>query len=102
MNRRAKIVIHLCAALCVGTVISCPQIQAEELTVDAPPNPAGVSGAPFSAVATQQITRDFADGNRMARSVRVTHYYRDSAGRTRIEREFSQQSVVRRRHSRAR
>jgi len=93
MNRRTLLAVRLCVALCAGIVFSCPQAQAQELAVDAPPNPASVAGAPFSAVATQQITREFTDGNRMARTVRVTHYYRDSAGRTRIEREFSQQSA---------
>lgn len=93
MNRRALAAVRLCVALCAGMVFSCPQTRAQELAADAPPNPASVAGAPFSAVATQQITREFTDGNRMARTVRVTHYYRDSAGRTRIEREFSQQSA---------
>jgi hypothetical protein len=93
MNRRTLLAVRLCVAVCAGIVYSCPQTQAQELAVDAPPSPAGVAGAPFSAVATQQITREFTDGNRMARTVRVTHYYRDSAGRARIEREFSQQSA---------
>jgi hypothetical protein len=93
MNRRTLHAVRLCGALCAGILYSCPQTRAQELAVDAPPSPAGVAGAPFSAVATQQITREFADGNRMARTVRVTHYYRDSAGRTRIEREVSRQSA---------
>jgi hypothetical protein len=93
MNRRTLQAVRLCGALCAGIVYSCPQTQAQELAVDAPPNPAGVAGAPFSAVATQQFTRDLADGNRIARTVRVTHFYRDSAGRTRIEREVSRQSA---------
>jgi hypothetical protein len=93
MNRRAPLAVRLCVALSAGMGFSCPQTQAQEIAADAPPNPASVAGAPFSAVATQQITREFTDGNRMARTVRVTHYYRDSAGRTRIEREFSQQSA---------
>jgi hypothetical protein len=92
MNRRTLVAVRLCVALCAGIVFSCPQTQAQELAVDAPPNLASVAGAPFSAVATQQITREFTDGNRMARTVRVTRYYRDS-GRTRIEREFSRQSA---------
>jgi hypothetical protein len=93
MNRRTLLAVRLCVALCAAIVFSCPQAQAQELAIDAPPNPAGVAGAPFSAVATQQITREFTDGNRMVRTVRVTRYYRDSAGRTRVEREFSQQSA---------
>ena len=72
--------------------------QAQELTADAPgstPTDAGtvVTTAPYSAVATKQITREFTDGNRMARTTQVTRYYRDGAGRTRVEREFSQQSA---------
>jgi hypothetical protein len=90
MTRRTLPAVRLCATLCAGMVFSCP--QAQELA-DPPPNPLSVAGAPFSAVATQEITREFTDGNRMTRTVRVTHYYRDSAGRMRIEREFSQQSA---------
>jgi len=93
MNRRTLPAGRLCAALCAGIALSCPPSQAQQLAVDAPPNPASVAGAPFSAVATQQITREFTDGNRMARTVRVIHYYRDSTGRTRIEREASKQSA---------
>lgn len=93
MSRRTLQAAGLCGALCAGILYSCAQIRAQELAVDAPPSPAGVAGAPFSALATQQITREFADGNRVVRTVRVTHYYRDSAGRTRIEREVSRQSA---------
>jgi hypothetical protein len=93
MNRRALLAVRLWVALCAGIVFACPPTQAQELAVDTSANPAGVAGAPFSAVATQQITREFTDGNRMVRTVRVTHYYRDSSGRTRIEREISRQSA---------
>lgn len=93
MNRKTPLTVRLCVAFCAGIVFSGVQTQAQELTGDAPPNPASVAGAPFSAVATHQITREFTDGNRMTRTVRVTHYYRDSAGRTRIEREVSRQSA---------
>jgi hypothetical protein len=93
MKRSTLTAVRLCVALCAGLAFDLPQPQAQELAADAPVTPAGVAGAPFSAVATQQFTREFADGNRMARTVRVTRYYRDSAGRTRIERDFSQQST---------
>ena len=88
MNQR----VRLRTAVCVGMVLWGCQLQAQENGVDAPPNPASIAGAPFSAVGTQQLARSFTDGNRMTRTVRVTHYYRDTAGRTRIEREISQQS----------
>jgi hypothetical protein len=93
MNRTTPLAARFCTVLGAAVVFSGPRIQAQELAVEAPPNPASVAGAPFSAVATQQITREFADGNRMTRTVRVTHYYRDSAGRTRIERELSRQNA---------
>jgi hypothetical protein len=93
MKRNRLTAVRLCVALCAGLAFDLRQAQAQELAVDAPPTPLSVTGAPFSAVATQQITREFTDGNRMARTVRVTRYYRDSGGRTRIERELSQQSA---------
>jgi len=93
MKRNRLTAVRLCVALCAGLAFDLRQPQAQELAVDAPLTPLSVTGAPFSAVATQQITRDFTDGNRMARTVRLTRYYRDSAGRTRIERELSQQSA---------
>lgn len=52
-----------------------------------------ITGAPFSAIATQEQTRDFTDGNHTVRTVRVTHLYRDSAGRTRVERELLRQTA---------
>ena len=93
MKRNRLTAVGLCIALCVGLAFDLHQPQAQELALDAPPGPADVAGAPFSAVATHEITREFTDGNRMARPVRVTRYYRDSAGRTRIEREVSRQSA---------
>jgi hypothetical protein len=47
---------------------------------------AGVVGAPFSAVRSQQSARNFADGNRIDRGANA-RWYRDSQGRTRIERD---------------
>jgi beta-lactamase regulating signal transducer with metallopeptidase domain len=72
--------------------------QAQEVAIDVPastPGDAGtvVTAAPYSGVATQQITREFTDGNRMTRTVRITRYYRDTAGRTRVERNISRQSA---------
>jgi hypothetical protein len=93
MKRTRLTAVPLCVALCAGFGFDPRQAQAQELAVDASLTPLSVTGAPFSAVATQQITREFTDGNRMARTVRVIRYYRDSAGRTRIERELSQQSA---------
>ena len=52
-----------------------------------PTDPTGVVGAPFSGVATQRITRPTLDGNRFV-FTSTARYYRDSQGRTRIEREF--------------
>jgi hypothetical protein len=52
-----------------------------------PTDPAGVVGAPFSGVATQRVTRQTLDGNRFV-FTSTTRYYRDSRGRTRIEREL--------------
>jgi hypothetical protein len=92
MNSTRRSAVQLLPALCASIVFSCPPTRAQELAVDVSVNPASVAGAPFSAVATQQITREFTDGNRMTRTVRVIHYYRDTVGRTRIEREFSQQA----------
>jgi hypothetical protein len=85
-------VVRLRIAACAGLVLWGSQLPAQEGSIDAPPNPASIAGAPFSAVGTQQLARNFTDGNRLTRTVRVTHYYRDTAGRTRIEREVSQQS----------
>lgn len=93
MKRNRLTAVRLCVVLCMGLAFHLRQAQAQELAVDAPMTPPSVIGAPFSAVATQQLTREFTDGNRMARTVRVTRYYRDSAGRTRIEREISRQST---------
>ena len=60
------------------------------LASSAQPEPLGlntVAGAPFSGVRSQQSARNFVDGNRIdnGRSVRL---YRDSEGRTRIERDL--------------
>ena len=93
MTRNRLIAVRLCVALCVGLAFYLRQSQAQELAVDAAMAPASVTGAPFSAVATHQLTREFTDGNRMARTVRVTRFYRDSAGRTRVELELSRQSA---------
>lgn len=86
-------VVRLRIAACASMILWGSQLPAQEESVDAPPNPASIAGAPFSAVGTQQLARNFTDGNRLTRTVRVTHYYRDTAGRTRIEREISQQST---------
>jgi hypothetical protein len=90
MKRNKLTAVGFCVALCVALAISLPPSLAQNLAIDAP---AGVAGAPFSAIATHQITREFTDGNRIARPVGVIRYYRDSAGRTRIERERSQQTA---------
>jgi hypothetical protein len=56
-------------------------------------NLAGVVGAPFSAVRSQQGARNFVDGNRIDRggSARL---YRDSQGRTRVERDTPAQVLA--------
>lgn len=92
-------VATLLAPVALGVALSSTPVtaQAQEPAVvgdtGAGDTGASVTGAPLSAVSTQQITREFTDGNRMARTTRVTHFYRDSAGRTRAEREFAQQSA---------
>jgi beta-lactamase regulating signal transducer with metallopeptidase domain len=90
--------VTLLVPVVLGVALGSSQgaAQAQELAADAPGSTdagTAVTAAPYSAVATQQITREFTDGNRMARTTRVTRYYRDSAGRARVEREFSQQSA---------
>jgi hypothetical protein len=47
---------------------------------------AGMIGAPFSGVRSQQAARNFVDGNRID-SGRSVHLYRDAQGRTRVERD---------------
>src|ERR1700752_4491643 len=93
MKRNRLTAVRLCVALCAALAFDSRPAHAQELTVDTPQTPLSVTGAPFSAIATQQITREFTDGNRMASNVRVTRYYRDSVGRTRTERELSLQSA---------
>jgi len=73
--------LGLCIALSVfGSTAALAQAGPPALT--------SVVGAPFSGVRTQQAAKNFVDGNRIDRggSVRL---YRDSQGRTRVERDAS-------------
>ena len=79
--------LRLFAALVIGLLAS--HVTLAQM---APAEFAGVTGAPFSAVRSQQSARNFADGNRIDRghSVRL---YRDSQGRTRVEHDIPVQMV---------
>ena len=52
------------------------------------PTPPDTTGEPFSGVARTQSTTVFADGNRIVRT-NIVHYFRDTQGRTRVEREVA-------------
>jgi hypothetical protein len=54
---------------------------------------AGIVGAPFSAVRSQQSARAFADGNRIDNG-RNARLYRDSQGRTRVESDVPAQVLA--------
>ncbi len=47
-----------------------------------------VSGAPYSAAEISEATQTLTDGTKISRSMATTYTYRDSAGRTRMERPF--------------
>lgn len=51
--------------------------------------PPAIAGQPYSAVSETQSTTVFADGNRIVRT-NTAHYFRDTQGRTRVERSIAE------------
>jgi hypothetical protein len=86
MRRKARAIPGLLCLFATLGAIGATEGNAQS----APGDVASVVGAPFSGVGTQQITRNFVDGNRMVRGGSA-RYYRDSQGRTRVERELPSQ-----------
>jgi hypothetical protein len=52
------------------------------------PHAQGLTGAPYSAEAINERVQTLADGTHITQPVQKTKFYRDSQGRTRIERTF--------------
>ena len=77
--------LFLAAALVLGTLGVTANAQE---TLVGPLSVPAIVAAPFSAVGVTQTTRRSADGNRFSRTSTV-RFYRDSQGRTRIERQVS-------------
>ncbi len=81
--------IALCAAIGIlGTQAALAQQQ--QL-----PELMSIVGAPFSGVRTWQGARNFVDGNRIDRG-ETLRLYRDSRGRTRVEREVAAEMLANR------
>jgi hypothetical protein len=63
------------------------QVKAPNESIGGPLTGPPVSGAPFSADATTIVQAILGDGTRLAQST-TDRYYRDSAGRVRVERQM--------------
>jgi hypothetical protein len=77
--------VFLAAVLVLGGV---PVTANAQETLVGPLSVPSIVAAPFSAVGITETTRQTADGNRFSRTSTV-HFYRDTQGRTRIERQVS-------------
>ncbi len=79
MSRKALLLVVL---LCAGLTGTLAATAAGPLFADDPP---AIPGQPYSAGSETTSTTLFTDGNRIVRN-NTTRYFRDSRGRTRVER----------------
>lgn len=76
-----------CAAAAIFTLAALPPASSAQDEAFGPLTVPAIPAVPFSAVAVTQTIRASADGNRFTHTT-SRHLYRDSQGRTRVEREL--------------
>ena len=64
-----------------------PPVARAQIAAHLAQDPIALAGAPFSGIGKAQSISTYPDGNRIVQTA-IAHYYRDSQGRTRVEREF--------------
>ena len=101
-NAVAKTISTVLALAVILTARTFGQVSLPEESIGGPLSSAPVPGAPFSADATTSVHAVLRDGTRLDRTT-TDRYYRDSAGRVRIERHMEglpAAKTVRERHIR--